>query len=359
MSDIKFKTYDYKRDSLEIQRNLFKDAFPERIGTAATEENHYLWKFHTFPDSPSSYEYAAYHDDRMIGYYAAIPYRYIINGKEMTCAMVCDVMTHSSMRGKGIFTKIGRYSTDALKNRGLHFTSGYPIRPEVIPGHLKVGWEKLFRMPLYIKVLKVNAILAKVKLSSVSFLINPLIKISSIYKLSCAASNVKCETYDANEIDKIVGYDDFFAKWSLNQRHYLIKSSEFLKWRLSAPEKNYKIICVRKDKNIIVLSIIAFTDVKGVPSIGILDLMVLDGYYSFIKHLFKTLEELAVENNAEVIIGMFCKQWANKYKLLKYAMIKSNIFFTLILKQLDQEIDFTCLKDEKNWNLTWLDSDNL
>jgi len=61
-------------------------------------------------------------------------------------------------------------------------------------------------------------------------------------------------------------------------------------------------------------------------SIGILDLMVLDGHYSSIKYLFKVLESLAEEKKSEAIIGMFCKNWANKYSLIKYGMIKTNIF---------------------------------
>jgi len=359
MNDIRLDKFYCKQEHLVDQRSLFKDAFPERIGTEAAEESHYFWKFHCFPNAPPSYEYAAYHDNNMVGYYAALPYPYIMNGKEMICGMVCDVMTHSSMRGKGLFTAIGRFATDDLKNQGLQFTSGYPIRPEVIPGHLKVGWVKTFQMPLYIKILKVNTILSKWNMSFVSSLINPFIKITSLYKLFCPNHENVCEIYEVNEIDKINGYDDFFLKWSSKQSHYLIKSRAFLKWRLSAPAKQYRIICVREKANLVAVAIIAFADVKGVPSIGILDLMVLDDHYSAIQYIFRALESLAIEKKAEAIIGMFCKHWANKYNLIKYGMIRTNIFFTLILKQLDTSIDFKSLKKETNWNLTWIDSDNL
>jgi len=359
MSDIIFKTFDYKRESLADQRELFKDAFPDRVGTEAANESHYFWKFHSFPDSPVSYEYCAYHENKMVGYYAALPYRYIINGKEMICGMVCDVMTHSSMRGKGVFTSIGRYATDDLKNKGLHFTSGYPIRPEVIPGHIKVGWETFFQMPLYIKILKVNSILSKWKLSFASSLINPFIKLMSLYKVACFSKTFRCEIYKVHEIDNIAGYEDFFVKWTSKQTHYLIKSKTFLKWRLSAPSKEYRVVCIRKDGNLIATAIISFADVKGVPSIGILDLMVLDRHFSAIKYLFRELERMAEANKSEAIIGMFCKSWASKYGLFKYGMIRTNIKFTLILKQLDSSIDSMSIKNEKNWNLAWIDSDNL
>ena len=53
----------------------------------------------------------------MVGYYAAIPYKYNIGETQTDVGMVCDVMTSTKQRGKGIFTKIGRYATEDLAKR--------------------------------------------------------------------------------------------------------------------------------------------------------------------------------------------------------------------------------------------------
>jgi hypothetical protein len=37
--------------------------------------------------------------------------------------------------------------------------TGYPIRPEVIPGHLKVGWSIVAKLPVYVKVVRTDALL--------------------------------------------------------------------------------------------------------------------------------------------------------------------------------------------------------
>jgi hypothetical protein len=144
---------------LESQRNLFKECFPENDGTLVEESEHYLWKFHSFPAQPTSYEYGAYMENDLVGYYAAIPYEYKINNATIKVGMVCDVMTGVKARGKGVFTKMGIYSTAEMKNEGLEFTIGYPIRPEVIPGHIKAGWEKLFPLPLYMNFLSSKSLL--------------------------------------------------------------------------------------------------------------------------------------------------------------------------------------------------------
>ena len=112
---------DYKN-----QRKLFELSFPEAIGTPATGDLHYQWKFGSFPSEIPSYQYVATEPTELVGYYAAIPYQYQINGLTnkmiFTCGMVCDVMTHPDRRGKGIFTKIGHYATDEMKLKNLSFT---------------------------------------------------------------------------------------------------------------------------------------------------------------------------------------------------------------------------------------------
>ena len=153
--DLSFDKFNAQID-LEKQRELFKECFPENDGTSIETDEHYLWKFHSHPSSPNSYEYIAKIDDNIAGYYAALPYEYIIKGNNYSVGMVCDVMTGIKARGKGVFTKLGLYSTEMLKNEGLAFTTGYPIRPEVIPGHIKAGWDKVFNLPLYISFLKVQ-----------------------------------------------------------------------------------------------------------------------------------------------------------------------------------------------------------
>src|ERR1035437_5002279 len=164
--ELTFAHFDFA-ENLPQQRALFKDCFPETNGEAIQGREHYMWKFHSFPYEIHSWEYDAYIGKEMVAYYAAIPFNYKI-GKIIThVGMVCDVMTSSKHRGKGIFTKLGRYSTDELSSH-VPFTMGYPIRKGVVPGHLKVGWKIAFKMPLYIKFLQLNSLLKSKKIGFIA-----------------------------------------------------------------------------------------------------------------------------------------------------------------------------------------------
>ena len=248
---MEIKNFD-KDLELESQRNLFKECFPENDGTLVEESEHYLWKFHSFPAQPTSYEYGAYMENDLVGYYAAIPYEYKINNATIKVGMVCDVMTGVKARGKGVFTKMGIYSTAEMKNQGLEFTIGYPIRPEVIPGHIKAGWEKLFPLPLYMNFLSSKSLL---KDKSIKFLY-PLVDLcllayNGIIRQFQKSKKYNVELFSSSELDSISGFNEFMQKWISEQEIGLNKNLDFLKWRLGAPGKEYKILIARSSDEIV------------------------------------------------------------------------------------------------------------
>ena len=38
-----------------------------------------------------------------------------------------------------------------MRAAGMDLCVGFPIRPEVFPGHIKVGWKVAFDLPVYFK----------------------------------------------------------------------------------------------------------------------------------------------------------------------------------------------------------------
>ena len=330
---LKLEKFDYKKD-FKKQRNLFIECFPETIGTSVVGNDHYFWKFHSFPHSPKSFEYEARFENEILGYYAAIPYRYKFFGKEVTVGMVCDVMTGIKARGKGVFTKLGDFSTNQLRKQNLAFTTGYPIRKEVIPGHLKVGWEIQFELPLYIKILKLNAFLISKNLIVLTPIVNLCIILyhSFLGLLRFPLNNeFQIDVYSEKEIEKLVGLDEFLTHWQNEIPISLIKDIEFLRWRLGGPGKNYFIHVVKKDKKILGLAISRKIIKDNIPSLGLLDFMVLNNNGKVINTLHKSLRKTAIENKIEVILCMTSKLIKTKYKFFQNGFIKSPYKFFLIL----------------------------
>ena len=353
--ELRLEEFDFKKE-LNKQRNLFHNAFPE-VTDSSIEK--YLWLMHEFPNNiQHSFEYCSFIKDEMVGYYAAIPYRYKIGSIITDVGMVCGVMTSSEHRGKGIFTQMGKYSTEKLAEK-VPFTTGYPIRKSVIPGHLKVGWKIAFELPLYIKFLKLNSFI-KGKFHSFVFFV-PMLNLllnfyNSVFRIR-KNGEYNHEIY-TNILD-IRGYDEFIYKYIEDIPNALIKDSIFAKWRYGGPDKKYQFLVIRKNELIIGFS--SFTKVikESVPSYCLLDLSILPEYINCIGLIYDVLTKEAKKNNIEAIMFMMSKYSAKKYQVKRNAFLKSPYSFYLIIKNLTNSISNHVLFNEENWHLMWVDSDDL
>lgn len=360
---MEFRSFDYQQE-LEAQRALFTECFPENLGTPVISNEHYLWKFHSANNNNGlrSEEYVASEDSSLLGYYAAIPYRYSYNNELLKVAMVCDVMTGVKARGKGIFTRLGVYSTDQMREKGFDFTTGYPIREEVIPGHIKAGWEKRFELPLYGKFIRFNSFLKNKRLGifalPAKFCLGGYSLIKKIGRKK-AGSDLSLAILDSREHDVGDLLAPFFETWKSEIPVALIKDKEFINWRLSAPEKTYKIILL-KDNNSIVGVLIARKVIKeNVPCYGILDLCLLKNYHKYAYLLIDKLELSAKESKIELILMMISQHWLDKYDLRKSVFLKTPYTFHFITKHFNPTVDKDTLYDYANWHLMWIDSDDL
>lgn len=359
--ELSFKPFDH---SVEFpnQRKLFTECFPETVGSPTESGEHYTWKFHSLNHSPSSYEYGAYLGNEMIGYYAAVPYRYGFGKNTYTAGMVCDVMTGVLARGKGVFTKLGIYSLDQMRLAGLDFTTGYPIRPEVIPGHLKAGWKIVTTMPIYIKVLKTNAILKSRKVGFLAPIGNlGAAAYNFIFKPFLSGNNYRTEILNIEEflsLDK--EYENFLQKWLKSVKYGLVKDSDFLSWRFGAPGSDYQFIVARDGKDQMAgVCITRKTVLEKIPALAILDIMTLPGHHKAFRKIAKTLGSLAHSFNCEIIASMIQSAWAKKYFLKSSGFIRSPFIFSLIIKKLNINISDSVLFDPQNWHVMWIDSDDL
>ena len=355
-----FEKFKIESD-LDYQRALFNECFPENHGTSVETVEHYSWKFHSFPFSPPSYEYVAKSSKEIIGYYAALPYQYKIFGKNVTVGMVCDVMTGIKARGKGVFTKLGIYSTDELKKEGIAFTTGYPIRQEVIPGHLKAGWEIKFDLPLYISFLKSNSLLKKKSLAIFSFIPNSLLKLFH-FVIGASRSitpDLRATLFTNKEINSIDGFEEFLLEWGQEKLIVLEKSISFLLWRLNAPGKMYELNILQDKKKIVGAAITRYIIKEGIPSLAILDFMVIKNNRRYSNNLHRIVHSRAKSLGAEAILVMTNRTNAGLLRFLKNGFFKSPYKFRLIIKTLNINFEKAILKNEASWNLMWIDSDDL
>ena len=359
---MEFRSFDHTAE-LAKQRALFEECFPENIGTPVLSNEHYLWKFHQQNGSLlTSQEYAASQDGNLLGYYAAIPYTYRYKNKVLNAAMVCDVMTGVKARGKGVFTRLGIHSTDEMKSNNFDFTTGYPIREEVIPGHMKAGWEKRFELPLYGRFIQFNSFLRKKKLGIFSAPAKLVFNLYCLFKKTGKAKNkdsLNVNSYNSTETNIGELLNGFYNAWSEEIPISLEKSETFVNWRLSAPEKEYKVLTLCKEGEIVGALIAREVVKEDVPCYGILDLCLLEGFHEFAYLLIDELISHAKQADIELLLTMISPIWLDKYQLNKSAFLKTPFTFHFITKHFNDQLSTNEIYQAENWHLMWIDSDDL
>jgi|GEM_PF-603330 hypothetical protein len=359
--NLSFRPFDASSE-LQGQRTLFIECFPENQGESAATEDHYKWKFKTLLNGKAALEYGAYLDNELIGYYAAIPYRYRIEGQWRTAGMVCDVMTGIKSRGKGVFTKLGVYATGQMAESGISFVTGYPIRPEVIPGHLKAGWQIMFELPMYARFLRLNKYLAAKKLGWLTPLANSvLFLLNSTLALAALGPSKKAivRHFDSKHISDIPGWKNLMDGWHAQVPHCLEKSNEFMRWRLAAPHTQYTISVIYENEIAVGFAISTPTRKEGLDSLGLIDFFVNDQHIGLSNALMRAVSELGNAQNRDILIMMLQPNIYRKYKLLYNGFLKTPFKFKLITKVFDPAINRAQLENMDNWHLMWIDSDDL
>lgn len=357
-----FFKLDIETDYAE-QRNLFEQSFPETIGLAPSTRAFYDWKFHSFPDTIPSYEYVAkLGKTKIVGYYAAIPFSYKIGDQILRCGMVCDVMTSPEMRGKGVFTSLGKYSLEQLSTAKVDFVLGYPIRPEVIPGHLKAGWKIAFKMPMFLFPIQIKSLFSMRGFSWASHFGFAIVFIWRLVFaiLNLGKKNTTTHIVTIPDLLALNDFDNFIESWMLQTTNALVKSKSFLKWRLGAPGAEYNAICVKDNRNQLTqIAIVRNIPLKGVPSLCILDWMTLKKNRRFSYACFSAMIAFAKSNASEVIVSMMSQTQARKLCIYWLGFIPTPAIFSVIIKNLQNSLQSANLFEEKNWSLMWIDSDDL
>jgi GNAT superfamily N-acetyltransferase len=359
VTGVELRGFDEEQD-LAARSQLFVDAFPEHRADAVGSQQHYTWKFRSAPARPQSFEYVATENGVLLGYYAAIPFEYVIDGTRMKVGVVCDVMTHSAARGRGVFTELGRHALEEMRNTSVDLVTGYPIRPEVMGGHLRVGWRVAFELPVYLKPLRANAALSRVHLAPLAPLANPLL---AGYR-TAFRGRLRAEAYETVEGESQAlltspEFREFVAAWESSVRNHLVKTRGFYAWRLGAPEAEYRVFLVRDAGAVVAAAIARDTHLGGIPCAALLDVMVLEDRRDSLPSLYSAVERYARMRDLEGVATMMSRRSARHYRLLRSGFLRTPYVFKLIIRSVSDAVDVGPLAREDDWHLMWIDSDDL
>jgi len=303
----------------------------------------------------------------IVGHYAVIPQFYWLNGKRHNGSIVVDVMTHPKYRFQGMFTALGRFALNNYSDHtNLEFTTGYPIRPEVLPGHLKVGWQVRFKIGIWIMPLTLNGIcdsnipIYQRSLKVLGIVPAAMFRMYSSFLLR-GKKEYKVMTYSKCEITQFSQFWNKYLKSAPKNCIFQERSFEYLKWRYDLnPGRDYTYhVAIGKEGNMegfIVTRVISLFNAK---IIIIVDACVLPKYaLNVCKNLIKKVRQNALSTGCTLCAMMvtqpnplFPSPWLFGFIPVPF---KKFTFITYNFKNVS-EIN----SEHIYWHLMWGDTDDV
>jgi len=310
---VTFKKVEYiSPELLENFAKSYSVSFPELQLDSFTLLKFLKRKFQLLEKS-DSYNIAALttEDGIFASAYGIIRNVYSQNQENLIVGLVCDVFTNPSFRKLGLFKTVSLLAIAREELTTTNFLIGFPIRDEVMPGHLSVGWKHIFNMPIWWSLPRLGRIKNVQK--------NPVL-LSSMFPTQ--SKNISINTND-----------------------------EFLKWRFSIHDIDYLLVSVPNSDD---FAIVRTAKIRNLPFTCIV--FMHSTSKQNVKIMVRTIRTLSLRLGTLGVLGCWNDSYANELCLAGSGLKRSSKFQKVIVRELS---GFQCPRGEEHYRLSWMDSDTL
>lgn len=346
---------------LELLRRSFRDEPADRFAI-----DYWRWEY-LDGDGGSSSVLLADDGGTIVGHYAASPHRFVVDGVPHTGAIVTDVVTHADYRFQGMFTALGRSAMDSVASDRIEFCFGFPIRPEVMPGHLKVGWSHAFDLPVLAFPLRFGAILHEfsgrrfvgrvlgpIGAAAFRVVIQPLARLRRVGMTRQYLGTVSEIGASDHRLT------DLWERVARQHRIAAVRDVRYLEWRFARhPRKQYRLLAAEQDGAIDGYVVVSRDEIMGLDAGVIVDLLVDKQQPGALKELIEESIQSFAAEGADLVAIMVDRRTVEYDQLRSLGFLRTPHEFHFILFQNGTSIPVATLLDEDAWWLTWGDTDVL
>jgi hypothetical protein len=235
-----------------------------------------------------------------------------------------------------------------------------------MPGHLKVGWQHLFDIPVLVRPLKFSSIvnhftkvpiitpvMAAASWAGYHLVVRPLL--STLHRGTCEPTSVT--------VRSVAGFDERFDElWQAARRKFPImghRTSRYLNWRfIRHPFHSYHILVAEYGNRLLGYVVVRTGDLLGFQCGLIADLLVHPDFFGCVDVLLDAgLREFGSHERLEIAGAMMTRGGPYFDALLRHGFIPTWRNFWFILHPNRPDVPLDTLSVATNWYLTWADTD--
>jgi len=342
----------YQEKDYEPYRKLFKEVFQREL-----EEKIFEWKYLKNPYGSAPLIYLAKDGEgNLLGARSLFPTELWVDGEAIPAVQAGDTMVRKESRGKGLFSRLTRYSIDDVRALGFQVVFNFPNQNSY-PGYMKLGWTDLDEVENYYRILDPSQMLKR-KLKSPA-LYKPLGGIlRSMMKFK---QGITQSAKALNEIrvikSEVIKEDmaDFLSK-NLTKPVHQTKSITYLQWRYeNNPKGEYEILEFWKDEARIGTVVTKILGRNEQNTVEVLEWAANKEMEELL--LEKLMNYYSKENMALLKLWQLGKQTGIKPLLEKLGFVRKSTDLHFVVKPLGADNAFNKVTDSNNWYVHKGDTD--
>jgi GNAT superfamily N-acetyltransferase len=328
--------------------------------TAPLSQSLWDWRYAGLPDTDAAI-LVADHRENIIGLQPLASFAVQVEGELGRACMLTGVVTHPEYRRRGVFSSLITQSVEQARERGNWLVYTFPNQLS-FPGFMKVGgWIHVGSLPLYLKVLDLDAVLEKRVTNRWLRRIlvgvgNPglhlLERVRPPQSRELLIRQVNCWDERADEL---------WARVCSEYRVIVRRDRAYLTWRyLEHPEEEYMVFQAESRGELLGYTVVKATDLFGLRSGLIVDILALSPQISdyLIAQALAYFRAIELEVAGALITD----------SLFYPRSFRRNGFVRCPSRLCPKEFYFVChiiapeaadAASLQNWFLTWGDTDNV
>jgi GNAT superfamily N-acetyltransferase len=335
---------------LSLRKIVFGEMEEDKL-----EPRFWRWEFMEAPDGKALI-YIVQDRDKIIAHFADIPRRFSVNGEAVLATLSLDLMVHPDYRREGLFTAMGKYGVQRVKQKNGLFMMAFPIRPETIQGFTKIGWGKVVQLPVIVHPIRFSGIVNRyLHFKPLSLLLGGVA--TCVYLLLYGWK--KGKKGEAIHIEEVVQLDEAFDDfWQSASRLYSvmgIRTRQYLNWRyFKHPTRRYTVYRAIEKGEMRGYMVLRKVELLSFNSAVIVDLLALD------ERALYALVEKGVQHSRQEdvnLLGFMVPKPHPYFKSLKrWGFLPSPKAFSFMIFAHTGGED---LSHSEGWYVNWGDTDVL
>jgi hypothetical protein len=318
-----------------------------------------LERIYAGADNRTPYQWVIERHGEVCGHYGAMPVDYWVAGRVETAGLASNLLIEHSVRSAGLFMRFQSHFLREYGAAGMAFMYGLVTRPKVLATHLRTGFRRIGRLPVYARPYRLQSLAGRYvhrpglrrAVASAANLLNPLLRLP----VALAPAGLTVRPLGSFGPEWQTSLERWTRSWDVTAN----RTMQIVNWRFFAiPGRTYRVYgALTPDGAPAGYVALRRMPMKGFDVLAIVDLFCDPERPAACKLLLLAAHREAVRASVDLAVCLINPHSPYRRWLRRFGFLPTPESFTLVVNT-PQPPRVALTSDHfPRWHVTWFDND--